>query len=110
MSREIRFRGWLNKFKRMDYGKGEILLRDYDEIMQFTGLLDKNGKKIYEGDILRVCNKRNLIVEFLGGKFGYKDKNVDGSNMFWSLISLDDIHHEIIGNIYENPELLKQNN
>lgn len=83
-------------------------------IMQYTGLKDKNGKEIYEGDIL---NSMNDNPEY--DIWTYKDhKNliVKWSEMYASFNGLPDYdynsvysfeHIEIIGNIYENPELLE---
>jgi hypothetical protein len=67
-----------------------------DRLMQFTGLKDKNGKEIYEGDILQ----QGLVS-------GGVTKNV----VEWQVNKFSDsvlLTSEIIGNIYENPELLKQ--
>lgn len=81
-----------------------------DSLMQFTGLLDRNGKEIYEGDIvewkyLQTWHKNE--VRWVGGEFvvttsGFKDDLNEPQNL--SLVSI--LNCEIIGNIYENPELL----
>ena len=88
-------------------------LSKQDEIvlMQFTGLLDKNGKEIYEGDVVRENNE--LGISDLHYQIGYKDghTSMTGCNKgneydrhgIWNMIS----SIEILGNIYENPELLK---
>jgi uncharacterized phage protein (TIGR01671 family) len=78
-------------------------------LMQFTGLRDKNGKEIYEGDVVTVTNWlngepweghiHNCEIEFKGGKFDLKDH--------WMHESLESSDVTVIGNIYENPELVK---
>lgn len=84
------------------------------ELIQFTGLKDKNGKEIYERDILAPMSndfqpkyKGNWIVDFEGGTYIAKCK--DGKESHWLPYWSYDIYAEveIIGNIYENPELLK---
>lgn len=83
--------------------------------MQFTGLLDKNGKEIYEGDTLirsygalkpLVIGKLNrgdvFDVEFFRGQFLMRDKGLGHDKRLNEHAEL----MEIIGNIYENPELL----
>ena len=79
-------------------------------VMQFTGLHDKNGKPIYEGDILQIDDpgdKSRFNVVFHRGAFK-KKYTVEGETF---LADLDDGMLEewwvIIGNIYENPELLE---
>jgi len=70
--------------------------------MQFTGLRDRNGKEIYEGDILRdTVNRppRKRVVEFLGSGFWCADEK-------FKHFMPGEQHREVIGNIYENPELL----
>ena len=87
-------------------------------VEQFTGLLDKNGKEIFEGDIVRIFNNRRMLTngqkdenaihlvewENLGFKFSLKNgRYAEGCGY----ISIHPIEYEIIGNILKNPDLLK---
>jgi len=79
---------------------------DRFELMQFTGLLDKNGKEIYEGDILRGWEADGVFVRkgevYLDqARFMVKLKGVPRHLKTLAR------KYEIIGNIYENPELIK---
>jgi uncharacterized phage protein (TIGR01671 family) len=91
-------------------------------IMQFTGLHDKNGKEIYEGDVVQrkvhrgdISHTRDYHEEVYwreecsGFEFVAVEKNDDGSRESW-MPNWDTVAlvYEIIGNIYENPELLKE--
>ncbi len=82
---------------------------DKDTIMQYTGLNDKNSKEIYEGDIVRWNNKIGYIG-FLKQEMGYciilkdTDFRLGHRNIGSGYDFNADI--EVIGNIYENPELL----
>jgi uncharacterized phage protein (TIGR01671 family) len=72
-------------------------------LMQFTGLKDKKGKEIYEGDILK-CDIKPYGHEFLGRiVFMNGGFCIDGGIP----ININGFGIEIVGNIYENPELLK---
>ena len=125
MSRELKFRAWDTKVKQPMWDhegclsllllQGRVLNgtaaeegREHLErfkIMQYTGLKDNNGKEIYEGDILRAiknCLTKEgetvKVVNFERGCFMSGDVDL--------IISVEGFHPEIIGNIYENPELL----
>ena len=126
MAREIKFRGkkfcqdeWMygsliTRGERgadgnfIDTGRGECYPLQQDTIGQFTGLHDKNGKEIYEGDIVRTLvsrlnatkNKkyRNFVIRYDAPHFwnGYDS------------ILMRPMYMEVIGNIHDNPELLKE--
>lgn len=114
--REVRFRAWIPSEKRIG---GTFTLREvanedgtFDDdviFLESTGLEDKNGKEIFEGDIIKaIANfyQKETIIEpakiwwmpnsAMFGVYGWGDRNIT-----------DFIQIEIIGNIYENPELLK---
>ena len=110
--REIKFRAWdtvsrqwatplINTQKRTLF-----VIPDADcVLMQFTGLCDKNGKEIYEGDIVVGVHGLRGDVQFCAldslSRFGVKWHT---KNMVWNS---DMLGVEVIGNIYENPELLE---
>ncbi len=127
--REIKFRFWDKIEKVMRYPKNSFPDLDYlyfEDIkraewgdnefvsLQFTGLLDKNGKEIYEGDILRRGGAS--VVKFgdfyAGGNNEYYNQYVKSSFYIefkdGDVDALDD-GEEVIGNIYENPNLLSEN-
>lgn len=122
MNRKIKFRG-----KRID--NGQWVYGDYYKtplthgiisnntvtyfayvvyektIGQFTGLKDKNGNEIYEGDFINIFDNN-------GHRYGWGFISFKNGSFFIGDMFLSDIHHEdlycdIIGNIHENPELLK---
>lgn len=80
------------------------------KIMQYTGLKDKNGKEIYEGDILLYLKKSKRIVSYKNGAFIRYYGNYNIYLLYDSLIENGClVDYEVIGNIYENPELLEGN-
>ncbi|MDA2921682.1 YopX family protein [Patescibacteria group bacterium AH-259-L07] len=74
----------------------------FEKFIQFTGLKDKNGKEIYEGDILM---SRNFSGEFSKIEVIYSQKEGAFTTKEGYLFAR--YENKIIGNIYENPELLK---
>jgi uncharacterized phage protein (TIGR01671 family) len=88
---------------------------DPETVGQFTGLIDKNGKKIFEGDIIKIPDDYDEFginagevyeVYFAFGGFRLKPKRSNAKG-FWLE---DDKTVEIIGNIHDNPELLNGGN
>ncbi len=126
MKREIKFRAW-DKINKKIILHREILEQvieyngcfDLDDftIMQYTGLKDKNGKGIYEGDILKYednFDEDNMKITYIKWKeaysgFLFSEIDKDGDSSFYGGIYCPE-EKEIIGNIHENPELLTNPN
>lgn len=132
--REIKFRAWdidrkkmisLREFFESDLSAlayassdGIITGKGHVEFMQYTELKDKNGKEIYEGDIVRLSdmdNARKVVVVFNHHQAAfmfreisyYKDTEDFMHASYSSELHPDRVSREVIGNIYENPELLR---
>ena len=82
------------------------------EIMRYTGLKDKNGKEIYEGDIVSFYNDEeyrfkstNALVIYDSAAFMLEHKKL--GKEYLGEIDIENMCIKIIGNIYENPELLE---
>lgn len=99
-------------------GKGSVKRMDWvyvneDTIGQFTGLYDAHGKEIYEGDIILYGGSIQHEVVFRHGAFGYllyggEFISYAGNTNFTFNPLNRSKEHEVIGNIYDNPELLKK--
>lgn len=101
-----------NGYAIEDFTKGKNNCCDVvpETVGQYTGLTDKNGQKIFEGDIVKGLflhsSPVNSVIEFRDGCFGllwYRDE----VEIFWSFSSICNVEYEVIGNIHDNPELLK---
>lgn len=130
MSREIKFRAWdkerkdmrgiqlmdwsdwwvstghtWEREKRLQYGERNSFKNaetDRHILMQYTGLKDKNGREIYEGDLVYVTQWKNKYkVIFDDGMF-----KASGKAKFSLITIMGEVKCEVIGNIYESPELI----
>ena len=90
------------------------LRRSFDdvEVMQYTGCRDKNGIEIYEGDVIKDKYDKTWLVQWYVGAFVITNKipDSDGQESTYSYFNNLSNHHfyfEVIGNMWENPELLE---
>lgn len=144
--REIKFRAWIKSGFDYDikpfmvevasidfnnFGQSIKTPEDDEEwskedyvLMQFTGLLDKNGIEIYEGDIVCVTgdefySNNSVALDVINGNWHFKGK-VESNSFMWLILDesrdwipfcdilSNDIDVEVIGNIYQNPELIEE--
>lgn len=135
MPREIKFRAWDKKEKKMKFEEDGTYFFDSEGCfpdtiisithnnngwiwMQYTGLKDKNGKEIYEGDIIHSKWKEDFVgqedckqIVYWSNKNGGWAMNEKGKDVklgnFHLRFHCHPKHIKVIGNIYENKELLK---
>ena len=121
--REIKFRAWDKDEEEMICGINECLMNwdglqhnvdrflnmpSHIPVMEFTGLKDKNGKEIYEGDVILI--KPNMVGSCIG-EIRWHEKSfgfIFYNSRIWGLDDIPPTNKhtiEIIGNIYENPDL-----
>ena len=134
--REIKFRAWDKERKFIFYPtKFEVstigtikkvfhfeIDNNYESeiLMQYTGLKDKNGKEIYEGDIVEILNYKQVwkhkepegnwkrfFVEWNQNTYAFNNEWIYTPLSRYDINDLMEFDIKIIGNIYENPELLK---
>jgi len=122
MNREIKFRVWDTEQKQfvrwfLSLPDGDVELNDlfigywnrskFYSFQQFTGFIDRNGKEIYEGDIFKSGEYKWEPVEFEDGQW---QVHLQGARVFSVFELFDGVpkgdHPVVIGNMFENPELL----
>ena len=119
--RDIKFRAYNPRDKKMHYDitgfeffgdgnmsgvfiDGVFFLIEEVELMQYTGLHDKNEKEIYEGDIISDLDYGIMICKFINGSFVWQSIKNELYIKFFTYIPIV----EVIGNIYDNPDLLEK--
>ena len=116
--REIKFRAWDKERKEWQHftlqelitGQATIIWPKLDDWCQFTGLKDRNGKEIYESDILKSTEKPSTGINgafkviFDEGAF-----SLEVEEDYWPYLceAFPEQYCEVIGNIHENPDLVK---
>ena len=112
--RQIKFRVWNNTGKRMLYDsslafRGNAVVEEAGtKVMQFIGLLDKNKKEIYEGDIVKDTEGLKAYIKYYECGFNTCVEDKDGSiiqELHETMDLNDNKNLVIIGNIHENPGL-----
>lgn len=108
----IKFRVWNKHKKEMIDGIEEFTLNDLNKpwfiALQYTGLKDKNGKEIYEGDVLDIGQPEPCLFEVTQSTMGFAFRSINNKIDLDYFDAKDEI--EVIGNIYEHKYLLTRTN
>ena len=102
---------FVHKILTFEENKSTNTMRTFNQVrlMQYTGLKDKNGKKIFEGDIVMAdFDYTEQPMEVIYYKCGFKLKSKDCKETYDYSIHDETPELEVIGNIHDNPELLKE--
>jgi hypothetical protein len=122
MSREIKFRAWDGQSMSADWEIGDEVVRfngaigyreickeiPFWEVMQFTGVHDKNGREVYEGDILADPERKLLPWEVVNNGYAFGVRHTNNKEIFMVASKYYFEDRQVIGNIYEHPLLLQE--
>ena len=125
MNKEIKYRAWLKDEKKMvevreiNFASEQILFETEDEflyaffdeieLLGYTGHKDTNGVEIFEGDIVQWCGNKMEIFwgEDIGCGYGFCWRNIKGDSYYHESMTGFIDEYEVIGNVYQNEELLE---